>query len=149
MRLWSISPSYLDSKGLVALWRESLLAQNVLTGNTRGYKNHPQLLRFLATTNPAGAIATYLRAIAREADLRGYHFDAGKIINKRYTRKIPVTSGQIRYEFDHLLRKLKKRSPEQYKALKNTRIIKPHSLFYITKGSVETWEKVQAFRPAH
>lgn len=30
MRLWSIHPCYLDSKGLIALWRESLLAQACL-----------------------------------------------------------------------------------------------------------------------
>jgi hypothetical protein len=41
MRLWSIHPEYLDAKGLVALWREALLAQNVLQCNTKGYKKHP------------------------------------------------------------------------------------------------------------
>jgi len=30
MRLWSLHPRYLDAKGLVALWREGLLAQKVL-----------------------------------------------------------------------------------------------------------------------
>ena len=43
MRLWSIHPRYLDSMGLVALWREALLAQAVLRGETKGYKFHPQL----------------------------------------------------------------------------------------------------------
>ena len=27
MRLWTLHPKYLDAKGLVALWREALLAQ--------------------------------------------------------------------------------------------------------------------------
>ncbi len=57
MRLWSIHPMYLDSKGLVALWREALLAQNVLLEKTKGYKNHPQLIRFRASKNALGAIA--------------------------------------------------------------------------------------------
>jgi hypothetical protein len=43
MRLWSLHPQYLDPQGLVALWREALLAQAVLRGKTRGYKHHPQL----------------------------------------------------------------------------------------------------------
>jgi len=30
MRLWSIHPKYLDRQGLLAVWRESLLAQSVL-----------------------------------------------------------------------------------------------------------------------
>ena len=36
MRLWSLHPRYLDAKGLVALWREGLLAQAVLKGQTKG-----------------------------------------------------------------------------------------------------------------
>jgi len=38
MRLWTIHPKYLDAKGLVALWRETLLAKHVLEGKTPGYK---------------------------------------------------------------------------------------------------------------
>ena len=75
MRLWSIHPKYLDAKGLVALWREGLLAQNVLLGNTKGYKNHPQLIRFKNSENPYGAIAEYLRYVVNEADNRGYNFN--------------------------------------------------------------------------
>ena len=37
MRLWSLHPRCLDAKGLVALWREGLLAQEVLRGKTRDY----------------------------------------------------------------------------------------------------------------
>jgi hypothetical protein len=36
MRLWTLHPKYLDARGLVALWREALLAQKVLRGATRG-----------------------------------------------------------------------------------------------------------------
>ena len=52
MRLWSLHPKYLDSKGLVAVWREGLLALEVLKGNTKGYRSHPQLTRFLQEGNP-------------------------------------------------------------------------------------------------
>ena len=143
MRLWSISPSYLDSKGLVALWREGLLAQNVLAGNTRGYKNHPQLNRFKETSNPLGAIATYLRVVAIEADSRGYQFDKSKIMNKHYRSKIPVSSGQIEYEFEHLLRKLNTRDPKRYQSLKQARKIITHPLFRkIKRNKIEDWEVV-------
>lgn len=57
MRLWSLPPSLLDAKGLVALWREALLAQKVLQGETRGYRNHPQLARFKQQDDPAAALA--------------------------------------------------------------------------------------------
>ena len=67
MRLWSLHPRYLDAKGLVALWREALLAQKVLHGNTKGYRNHPQLTRFKQQQNPLAAIAAYLREVQREA----------------------------------------------------------------------------------
>ena len=67
MRLWSLHPRYLDRAGLVALWREALLAQAVLRGATRGYRRHPQLVRFRSHPDPEGAIAAYLEGICREA----------------------------------------------------------------------------------
>jgi len=140
MRLWSLHPSYLDAKGLVALWREALLAQNVLLGNTKGYKNHPQLNRFKNTKNPVGAIASYLRCIVDEADKREYNFDATKIVHRRINRKIAVTSGQVEYEYSHLLRKLQTRDPDLYKQLKIVSRIKLHPLFTKVKGNVEDWE---------
>jgi hypothetical protein len=90
MRIWSIHPRYLDSKGLVALWREGLLAQKVLQGATKGYVNHPQLIRFRKTENPVGAVADYLRFVADEAESRGYRFDRGKIAENRFGGKISV-----------------------------------------------------------
>jgi len=142
MRLWSIHPKYLDSKGLVALWRESLLAQNVLLGNTKGYKNHPQLLRFKNTNNQSAAIASYLRSVAEEADSRGYHFNKSKIIAMVFKDRIPVTNGQVLYEFEHLLKKLEARNQDLYRKFKNLGDIEPHPLFNMVIGGVENWEIV-------
>jgi hypothetical protein len=142
MRLWSLDPAYLDSKGLVALWREGLLAQNVLVGNTKGYKNHPQLIRFKNTINSVGAIASYLRAVADEADKRGYNFNRNKIINKRLQSKIKVTTGQVAYEQSHLLNKLKKRDLARHKQLKDIKIIRVHPMFSKISGKIEHWEIV-------
>jgi hypothetical protein len=119
MRLWSIHPEYLDAKGLVALWREALLAQNVLLGNTKGYKSHPQLQRFKNANNPIGAIANYLWSIIDEAERRGYNFNRSKIVNKKTNSRISVTSGQVEYEYKHLLGKLNERDPDLYSKLKN------------------------------
>ncbi len=140
MRLWSIYPGYLDAQGLVALWREGLLAQNVLLGKTKGYKNHPQLIRFKAAKNPTGAIASYLRSVADEADHRGYHFDRNKIINEEPDELITVTTGQLNYEFNPLLEKLKKRDPERYKQLFGITEMKPHPIFNQVIGDRENWE---------
>lgn len=142
MRLWSIHPKYLDAKGLVALWREGLLAQKVLLGKTRGYKNHPQLVRFKNTGNPVGAIATYLRYVFAEAEARGYHFSRHKIVNKRYQSTISVTGGQAEYEFRHLLVKLKTRDPDLFEKLKNIKTIKLHPSFKRKAGTIETWEVI-------
>jgi hypothetical protein len=142
MRLWSIHPEYLDAKGLVALWREGLLAQKVLLGETRGYKNHSQLIRFKECNNSVGAIASYLRCVHEEAEKRGYKFDRAKIANKRITAKLFVNSGQIDYEFEHLLNKLKMRDHSLYAKLKNIKKIKLHPIFKKRKGNIEDWEVV-------
>jgi len=142
MRLWSIHPTYLDTKGLAALWREGLLAQQVLLGNTRGYRHHPQLVRFRKTGNPVGAIATYLRTVADEAKARGYRFDRRKIANKRFNRTIAVTSGQLEYEFRLLKQKLIDRNREVFDRLAPVTRIQAHPVFRIIKGDVESWEVV-------
>ncbi|MBA3755117.1 MAG: DNA lyase [Nitrosomonas sp.] len=144
MRLWSIHPSYLDAKGLVALWREGLLAQNVLIGKTKGYKNHPQLIRFKAAENPASAIASYLKAVADEADRRGYHFDRNKILNEELGGSITVTTGQLDYEFKHLLEKLRKRDSMKYDQLFKTTEIELHPFFNKVTGDREDWEIIRA-----
>jgi hypothetical protein len=79
MRLWTLHPRYLDTQGLVALWREALLAKAVLDGRTRGYRHHPQLTRFRAHPASRAAINAYLAAIHAESEARGYAFDRGKV----------------------------------------------------------------------
>lgn len=141
MRLWSIHPSYLDAKGLVAVWREGLLARKVLEGKTKGYTNHPQLERFKACNDPMLAIDAYLEEVLHEAQKRGYHFDATKIRTGKTVAQIPVTDGQIAYEIVHLKQKLQMRDPERLKLLP-TDNIDAHRMFTITSGEVESWEKL-------
>ena len=81
MRIWSLHPSLLEVKGLVALWRETLLAKHVLLGKTKGYKNHPQLDRFKKCKAPVKVIDQYLLSVYEEAVWRGYNFDKSKIEN--------------------------------------------------------------------
>src|SRR5580700_7659874 len=111
MRLWTVHPSYLDSKGLVAAWREALLAQKVLAGKTRGYRHHPQLVRFQSQPDSLAAIASFLEGLAQEADLRGYHFDSSKISKRRFSGRIAETKGQLLFEWRHLGGKLRARAP--------------------------------------
>src|SRR5215212_6204406 len=106
MRLWSLHPSLMDTKGLVALWRESLLAKKVLQNKTKGYRNHPQLVRFKCCADPVNAINYYLSEIYKEAERRNYNFDKSKIDCGFKRQKIKVTSGQIEYELEHLKKKI-------------------------------------------
>lgn len=140
MRIWSIHPKYLDVKGIVALWREALLAKNVLEGKTKGYKSHPQLNRFKAASAPVAAINQYLAAVYEEAERRGYHFDKNKINWEFEPIKINVTSGQMNYERQHLLNKLSVRDKEKYSELSKISILLPHPIFQIVDGEVEEWE---------
>ena len=142
MRLWSLSPAYLDTKGLLALWREGLLAQNVLLGLTKGYRNHPQLARFRASADPVLAIGFYLSEVVREADKRGYRFDRSKIVQPGVFPVMAVTRGQVEFEWTHLLAKLQVRSVPVYE--KNKSIMRPdvHPIFTVVEGGIEAWERV-------
>ena len=142
MRLWSLHPKHLDSRGLVALWREALLAQAVLAGKTRGYKHHPQLVRFLKSPSPRKCIAAYLRPIHDEALRRGYHFDEKKIGNTILVTPLPVTTGQLDFEWSHLLAKLKARTPDWFKKFEAIGQPVSHPLFHVTQGGIASWEVV-------
>jgi hypothetical protein len=143
MRLWTLHPRHLDPAGLVALWREALLAQAVLLGRTRGYRNHPQLVRFRSAEDPVAAIATYLRGIHREASARGYGFDSARIVDaESFRRRLPETRGQLLYEWSHLSRKLRRRNPNWHAARHRGRAPSPHPLFRIVPGPVAAWERV-------
>ncbi len=143
MRIWSLHPSQLDRAGLVACWRETLLAQAVLTGRTRGYQNHPQLVRFRADAEPLAAVGSYLSGIAAEARARGYNFDAGRILEPGLLAgRIPVTQGQLDYEWQHLGAKLQRRSPDDAQRWADAEPA-PHPLFFVQDGPVEAWERVQ------
>lgn len=142
MRIWSIHPKYLDTKGLVALWRETLLAKHVLEGRTKGYKNHPQLNRFKETKKPVEAINQYLAEVYNEARSRGYNFDKEKIDWNFKAVKLTVTTGQMHYEIKHLLNKLQVRDPLRYNELKAKKKLENHSLFKVIEGEIESWEIV-------
>jgi hypothetical protein len=141
MRLWSLHPKYLDGRGLVALWREGLLAQAVLSGKTRGYVHHPQLVRFQEQSSPVGFIADYLRIIHDEALTRGYAFAADKISRCRASGRLTVTRGQLAFEWHHLMEKLRTRDPKWRARLTRVKQPQPHPLFRVCRGDVARWEK--------
>jgi hypothetical protein len=146
MRLWSIHPKYLDSKRLIALWREGLLAKKVLQGKTKGYKHHPQLIRFINFENSLLAIESYLFNVYIEAKKRGYNFNKNKLVLiEPYYNIIPVTSGQVIFEISHLCNKLKRSKLEVYNLLakiNNKEKIELNPIFYLIKGEIEPWEKI-------
>lgn len=140
MRLWSVHPTYLDVKGLTACWREGLLARKVLLGQTKGYRNHPQLIRFRNSQNPIESIDAFLSAILAEAQLRGYNFDSTKIGHNSQPERIEVTRGQVKYEFEHLKRKLAVRDKLAFERIRSTTEIAPNPLFIVVDGEIESWE---------
>ncbi|MCX7983126.1 MAG: pyrimidine dimer DNA glycosylase/endonuclease V [Syntrophales bacterium] len=142
MRLWSIHPRYLDALGLIALWREGLLARKVLEGKTRGYRNHPQLLRFRSQKEPLVAINNYLWAVLEEAMARDYNFDRLKVKDRSPTDPIPVTFGQLEYEWRHFLTKLAVRDTERYEKLRKIVAPEPHPIMVTISGGIEEWEKI-------
>jgi hypothetical protein len=140
MRLWTVHPRFLDVKGLTAAWREGLLARKVLRGQTKGYTNHPQLIRFRNHPDPLAAIDVFLAAVLNEARNRGYNFDDTKIDEHAQATPIEETTGQLDYEWRHLLKKLEQRDPERFQDSRNARPA-PHPLFVLIEGGVRDWEK--------
>jgi hypothetical protein len=141
LRLWTLHPRYLDPQGLVALWREALLARAVLRGLTRGYRHHPQLERFRSHPSPRLAISAYLAAIHAEAVARGYSFDKSKIGPVRSVRPIATTNGQVSLEWQHLLAKLSRRNPALHEHWRKLGSPRCHPLFARVPGPVEPWER--------
>lgn len=142
MRLWSLHPRYLDAKGLVALWREALLARAVLRGATRGYRQHPQLDRFREHPAPRQAINAYLSAVHIEAQERGYRFDRSRFGPVRgEVALLPLNQGQLELEWRHLLAKLAVRDTALHARWRG--LVRPdcHPLFRLQPGPVAAWER--------
>lgn len=133
---------YLDCKGLLAVWREGLLARKVLQGGTAGYRNHPQLIRFKANENPLMSIDIYLTHIYIESQKRCYRFDANKININPASGIMVVTDGQIAFEFEHLKSKLGKRDRLKLDEISKVKTILPNPIFTIIPGKIELWEKL-------
>jgi hypothetical protein len=140
MRLWTLHPAYLDARGLVALWREALLAQAVLAGETRGYRHHPQLERFRHEARPLAPIAAYLRGVHDESLARGYGFDRRKISRSRFDGRLVATRGQVEYEWEHLMAKLADRDLARRSLMRTVARPKAHPLFRLRRGGVAAWE---------
>lgn len=141
--MWSIHPKYLDTKGLVALWAEGLLAKKVLEGKTKGYRNHPQLVRFKNSENPIAYINAYLYEVYLEALRRGYSFNVNKLRPVRIEKRLSVTRGQLNYEFQLLLWKLRSRDSKKYMEIMYVKTVEAHPIFHVVDGGVEPWERVK------
>lgn len=141
MRLWSLHPRYLDAAGLVACWREGLLARAVLAGTTVGYRRHPQLERFRGCADPVAAVDAYLQQVLAEARRRGYRFDASKIGQGETGLYLSVTDGQLACERTHLLEKLSRRGAACRSELADAVTVDPNPLFRVVPGPPEPWER--------
>lgn len=146
MRIWSLHPRHLDRIGLVACWRETLLAQAVLAGRTKGYRNHPQLDRFRETPEPLEAVGSYLHGLADEADRRGYRFDRTRVDTDggsapRLAGSMSVSEGQLDLEWHHLGAKLAERSPEDAVRWREAQRPSAHEIFVVVPGDIASWER--------
>jgi hypothetical protein len=139
MRLWSVHPRHLDPPGLVAAWREGLLARAVLLGRTRGYRHHPQLERFRSAPDPVGAVDAWLAGLLEEARARGYAFDAARAGIPPEGVALPLARGQLDWEWEHLRQKLLRRSPARAERL--PAIPEAHPVFRLVEEPVEAWER--------
>lgn len=144
MRLWSFHPKYLDQKGICGLWKEALLAQKCLNflgnGLQMGYQNHSQLIRFKSKRVPERLVSLYLHWVWLESRKRKYNFNRELINDVILGRKLAVTSGQLIYEWEFYLSKIKTRSPETYYKFSDIKQPDLHPIFYLIDGGIESWE---------
>lgn len=138
MRLWTIHPSHLDRAGLLACWREGLLARRVRASTVPiGYANHPQLHRW----PDVATLDAYLHGLVDEAEVRGYRFDRTKLGARINTSPIPVSTGQVDFEAGRLVSKMWARGGRPRAPL-SPGAIQVHPIFTIySSDKVEEWER--------
>ncbi|HEX7370291.1 MAG TPA: hypothetical protein VF284_08450 [Rhodanobacteraceae bacterium] len=100
-----------------------------------------RLDRFRAQRDPEAAIAAYLAHVHAEAVARDYNFAAEKVGARRQRILIPVTRGQLDYEWQHLHAKLGVRDPDRLTVIRHIRRPQCHPSFQVIAGGVEAWEK--------
>jgi hypothetical protein len=86
-------------------------------------------------------VSAFLAGIAAEAERRGYRFDVAKIAIPDAAVQIEETRGQLLYEWQHLLAKLKARAPDVHRQFKDLAHPEPHPLFRIVPGDIRDWER--------
>jgi hypothetical protein len=115
-------------------------------GKTKGWKNHPQLIRFKNHNAPIHAIGFYLFIIYNEGCKRGYSYNKSKmfkIVEK--VSMINISKEQLAYEFEILKNRVRGRDHTKFLELlefgKKESYPKPHPLFHVIDGKVALWEK--------
>lgn len=136
MRLWTLHPKYLDSEGLMAVWRDALRARRLLKEETDGDSDHPQLTRFRETDHPADAIECYLQTVFEEARERDVSFDASKLHTPVRNVRIEETEDRLLYEWHRLLDKLRERQPPLFRKIKDLERPDAHPMFTIIEDDV-------------
>lgn len=132
MCLWSIHPKYLDKLGLIALWREGLLAQKALSVPSTQYIRHSELERFKNNENPLKAIGSYLCYVAAEGAKRGYNFTHERIVYPNFDDYlIIINDDTLNLEVKNLKNKLKLRDKTKFKELTEMSKIESNPAFYL------------------
>ena len=120
---------------------------DVVVISTPPDQHHLAMGRAIAAGKPCFVEASVLReplpALAAEADRRGYRFDRSRIDvvpAALAVPLVPVTDGQLAYEWAHLLAKVGARNPHLLGELTLVTSPQPHPLFMVVPGDVEDWE---------
>lgn len=143
MRIWSIHPVNLDTKGLCGAWRELLGAIKSCDPSV-GYSRHSQLIRWRNATDSIemmrNALAHYGLTLYQEAKRRKYHFNVNKLKPYLIAPKpiLPVNVGQFEYEWEFLRKKCLTRNPDWVMIKKEV-----NPMFVLRDGGIEPWEHIK------
>jgi hypothetical protein len=139
MRIWTVHPRYLDVKGFVALWRETLLGMETLKKHVKcqhyiPWYKHPQLAPFKAQSDPILYISNYLYLVLEESRRRNYNFDGSKLDAIPYCENLPLIKASrevLVHEWLVCLGRYRVRSPKWFEEVKDISPLEvdPHPLY--------------------
>ena len=139
MRLWSLSTRQRLIEWVFSRYGAKVCLRRKCSWDKRRAIDFILNLIGFASENWTATIGAYLWAVLDEARSRGYNFDASRIATERLPISISVTRGQLDFERQRLMKKLRTRDQDRFRIL-GAAVARPHPILRVVAGGLEPWE---------